>query len=222
MIVLGLDPSLTNYGWAVHDDSHPIGSTSRCSRRGRFQTPADMTFVDRYIAQRESLRALIREVKPDFVGIEFPIMDAMFSEGMYGLFLYSCEALKTERCDVVFWSPLQVKAHARESLVRPKGWVMDKKDMVDASVKDAGGSKWNHNEADAYLVARLSARFWRLNSSELLEGGLSTVEAKYFTEVKKFMRGKNAGKEVQRGVIYREDERFFLWSQQAQQDEQNG
>ena len=82
MIVLGLDPSLTNYGWAVHDDSHPIGSTSRCSRRGRFQTPADMTFVDRYIAQRESLRALIREVKPDRVGIEFPVFDNLFSEGM--------------------------------------------------------------------------------------------------------------------------------------------
>lgn len=105
MIVLGLDPSLTNYGWAVHDDSHPIGNPSRCSRRGRFQTPADMTFVDRYIAQRESLRALIREVKPDRVGIEFPVFDNLFSEGMYGLFLYSCEALKSERCDVVFWSP---------------------------------------------------------------------------------------------------------------------
>jgi hypothetical protein len=49
---------------------------------------------------------------------------------------------------------------------------------------------------------------------------MTAVETKYFTEVKKFIRGKNAGKEVQRGVIYREDERFFLWSQQ--QDEQNG
>ena len=222
MKVLGFDPSLTNFGWAIHDDSEPIGSASRCVSRGRIQTPSSMEFVERYITIRENLRSLINEHQVRLVGIEYPIMDAMFSEGMYGLFLYSCEALKTERCDVVFWSPLQVKAHARESLARPKGWVMDKKDMVDASVKDAGGSKWNHNEADAYLVARLSARFWRLNSLELLEGGLSTVEAKYFTEVKKFMRGKNAGKEVQRGVIYREDERFFLWSQQAQQDEQNG
>jgi len=181
-----------------------------------------MEFVDRYITIRESLRALINAHQVRLVGIEYPIIDAMFSEGMYGLFLYSCEALKSERCDVVFWSPLQVKAHARESLARPKGWVMDKKDMVDAAMHDASGSKWNHNEADAYLVARLSARFWHLISSELLEGGMTAVETKYFTEVKKFIRGKNAGKEVQRGVIYREDERFFLWSQQAQQDEQNG
>ena len=212
MICLGLDPSLTNYGWAVHDDGHPVGTTARCQARGRFQTPADMTFVDRYIAQRESLRALIKQHKPDRVGVEYPVLGSSYSEGMWGLFLYSCEALKTEGCDVVFWSPLQVKAHARESLARPKGWVMDKKDMIDAAVKDAGGSKWNHNEADAYLVARLSARFWRLYQDDPIEGGLTPVESKYFTEVKQFIRGKYAGQEKKTGVIYREDERFFLWS----------
>lgn len=213
MICLGLDPSLTNFGWAVHDDGPSVGQRERCARRGRFQTSADTTFVDRYTAQRESLRNLIREVRPDRVGIEFPVFSSMYSEGMYGLFLYSCEALKTEGCDVVFWSPLQVKAHARESLGRPNGWVMDKKDMVDAAMKDAGGSKWNHNEADAYLVARLSARFWHAYQEDVPEAAMTPVEAKYFTEVKKFARGKHAGQEKKTGVLYREDERFFMWSQ---------
>ena len=222
MICLGLDPSLTNFGWAVHDDSHPIGSAARCPSRGRFQTPADMTFVDRYIAQRESLRALIRSVKPDRVGIEFPVFDNLFSEGMYGLFLYSCEALKAEGCDVVFWSPLQVKAHARESIGRPKGWPMDKQDMVEAAKVDAGGAKWNHNEADAYLIGKLSARFWSFHDQALPEGGLTDVEKKYFTDVHKYIRGKNAGKEVKRGVIYREDERFFLWSKEVNDVESSG
>ena len=121
MRVLGLDPSLTNYGWALHDTDAPVGDLSRCLGRGRFRTPVKMEFIDRYISQRESLRELVRRLNPDKVGIEFPIFDDLWSEGMYGLFLYSCEALKLEGSDVVFWTPLQVKAHAREFLGRPPG-----------------------------------------------------------------------------------------------------
>lgn len=212
MTVLGLDPSLTNFGWALHDTEAPVGNTGRCLSRGRFQTPASMGFIVRYMTQRDRLAALIREHKPDKVGIEFPVFDNLFSEGMYGLFLYSCEALRTEGCDVVFWSPLQVKAHARETLDRPKSWVMDKADMVEAAKTDAGGSKWNHNEADAYLVARLAGRFWHLHGALLTEDALTSTERKYFTEIKRFVRGKKAGQAEHRGVIYREDDRFFMWS----------
>jgi Holliday junction resolvasome RuvABC endonuclease subunit len=212
MKVLGIDPSLTNFGWAMHDTKAPVGTPDRCLSRGRFQTPASMEFVVRYMTQRDRLAALVREHKPDKVGIEFPIMDAMFSEGMYGLFLYSCEALRSEGCDVVFWSPLQVKAHARETLGRPKSWVMDKMDMVEAAKHDAGGKTWNHNEADAYLVARLAGRFWNLHAGTITEDTLTPTERKYFTEIKQFVRGRKAGQEERRGVIYREDDRFFMWS----------
>jgi hypothetical protein len=41
-----------------------------------------MEFVERYISQRESLRSLIQRVKPDKVGIEFPVFDQMYSEGI--------------------------------------------------------------------------------------------------------------------------------------------
>ena len=218
MLVLGLDPSLTNYGWAVHD-TLAVG-LDRCPSRGRFQTPAKMLFIDRYVYMREHLRAKVREVKPDKIGIEFPIFNDMWSEGMYGLFLYSCEALHIEKQDVVFWSPMQAKAHARESLDRPPKWKMGKMDMVDAAKADAGGKgRWNHNEADAYLVGRLGARFWSLQTGEITEEDLSKVEQKYFLEVKTWIRGKKAGKTQHRGVMYREDERFFLWSQK---DTNNG
>lgn len=215
MRVLGIDPSLTAYGWAIHDTDAPVGSTDRCLARGRFSTPAKTEFVDRYVMMRESLKSLIHRERPDFVGIEHPVFSALFSEGMYGLFLYSCEALKSSGCDVVFWSPLQVKAHARESLGRPAKWVMDKVDMVEASKHDAGPGRWNHNEADAYLVARLSGRFWKLYGEAITPDDLTPVERKYFTEIHKFVRGKRAGREVRKGVMYREDERFFLWSQDA-------
>jgi Holliday junction resolvasome RuvABC endonuclease subunit len=222
MRILGVDPSLTNYGWAIHDDSYPVGSPDRCEVRGRFKTPSKMEFVVRYMTMRDSLRDLIREYKPDRVGIEYPVFNNLYSEGMYGLFLYTCEALRSEHMDVVFWSPLQAKAHARDSIDRPKGWKMDKADMVEAAKKDVGGGRnWNHNEADAYLVAVLSGRFWKFFDGALQEGGLTPTEFRYFTAVHTFKKGKRAGKTIKKGVIHREDERFFRWSQLRDQGETN-
>lgn len=213
MIVLGLDPSLTNFGWAVHDTSHPVGDAKRCVRRGRFQTSSRTLFIDRYMDMRERLRALLREAQPDKVGIEYPVFNDLWSEGMYGLFLYSCEALKTENMDVVFWSPMQVKAFARDIIPRPKGWKMMKADMVEAAKVDSGKGVWNHNEADAYHVARLAARFWLFHDGQIGEDDLTETETRYFTQIKTFVRGKKAGRVEHRGMVYREGDRFFLWSQ---------
>lgn len=212
MVVLGLDPSLTNFGWAYHDTE--ATGKARCIERGRFQTPANMEFVDRYVFLRERLRQLLRRRPPDRVSLESSVFGELWSEGMYGLFLYTCEALKLERQDVVLWTPPQVKSHAREHLGRPAGWKMMKPDMVEAARTDTGGKgRWNHNEADAYLIAVLGARFWNLWDGRLTEADLTDVEKRYFTEVKTYQRGKHAGKTVHKGVMYREDDRFFQWSQ---------
>jgi hypothetical protein len=214
--VLGLDPSLTQYGWALHDTTAPVGDRSRCIARGRFQTSAKALFIHRYKSQRESLRKLVQDLRPDRVGIEFPVFDNLWSEGMYGLFLYSIEALEEERQDVVFWSPLQVKAHAREANNLPAGWKMDKIDMVNAAKADAGPGRWNHNEADAYLVAVLAGRFWDLLEGNITEADLTPVEAQYLTRTHTYVRGKKAGKTVKTGMIYREQDRFFPWGSQEE------
>ena len=211
MKVLGLDPSLTNYGWAVLDTAAPSGHRDRCVSRGRFRTKSSVEFVERYCFFRTSLQDLLDEHKPDRVGIEFPVFDSMFSSGMYGLFLYSCEALKSRGMDTVFWSPPQVKAHARDSIVRPPKWPMDKADMVEAAQKDCA-ARMNHNEADAYLIAVLSARFWGFFDGKIPEGDLTKTENRYFNRVHTYVRGKKAGKTVKRGVVHRENDRFFLWS----------
>lgn len=211
MLVLGLDPSLTNFGWALHDTQ--AEPKFRCVRRGRFQTSAKDLYISRYMEMRERLQALIQETNPDKMGIEFPVFDNLYSEGMYGLFLFVSEAIHAEKKDVVFWSPLQAKAHAREFLGRPKNWTMMKPDMVEAAKVDtASTATWNHNEADAYLIAKLSGRFWQFMAGEIGRENLTDVERKYFTEVQTFQRGKRAGETVMKGVSYRENERFFLWS----------
>ena len=86
MYILGLDPSLTNFGWAIYDGTTLVDS-------GRFQTSSKMQFVDRYIFMRESLRECIQNHKIDYVGIEYPVFNNLWSEGMYGLFLY-CFSIK--------------------------------------------------------------------------------------------------------------------------------
>jgi len=212
MLVLGIDPSLTNCGWALHDTEAPVGSPLRCIDRGRFKTSSKMEFIDRYVFLRGSLSKLLKDHSPDKVGQEFPIFGAMYSEGAYGLFLYVCEALKAAKQDVVFWTPLQIKAHARDSIDRPPKWYMDKPDMVEAAKTDTGGGQWDHNEADAYLCAVLSGRFWKLYEGQIQESDLTPTEAKYFTQVHQYARGPKAGKVKKTGVLHREDDRFFRWS----------
>ncbi len=212
MRVLGLDPSLTNFGWAVHNDS--VDGPIRCEARGRFKTSSKTLFVDRYVDLRERLFDLVVETAPDRVGIEYPVFNDLWSEGMYGLFLYSCEALKSSGADVVFFSPGQIKSVSADLLDRPKGWKMGKADMVDAAKADTGGKgRWNHNEADAYLCARHAARFWRVYSGRLSVDALSDKEQRQFNRIHTYQRGKKAGKTVKTGILHRADERFFLWSE---------
>lgn len=218
MKVLGLDPSLTNFGWAIHDTEG--SATSLCPERGRFKTSSKQLFIDRYVDMRTSVKDLVSRTGVSRVGVEYPVFNDLWSEGMYGLFLFTCEALRESKVDLVFFSPNQVKAHARLALNRPKVdgnlWKMGKQDMVEAARSVTGGSgRWNHNEADAYWVARSASRFWQLVDGVISLDDLTPVEKAQFGLIKTFERGKKAGKTVKSGIMYREDERFFRWSQEV-------
>jgi Holliday junction resolvasome RuvABC endonuclease subunit len=221
MRILGFDPSLTQFGWALHDTE--AQGADRCVARGRFQTSSKTLYVDRYTDLRERVRALIRETQPDHMGIEYPVFKELYSEGMYGLFLFVSEAIRVECQDVVFFTPMQVKAHARLALGRPSDWKMEKPDMVLAAKKDADiRANLNHNEADAYWVSVVAGRFWSFHDGLLKYEDLTPPEQQQFAKVKTYTRGKRAGKTIQSGIMYREDERFFRWSEAVQDTEQTG
>ncbi len=214
-MILGLDPSLRNFGWTLISDEGEFMS------KGTMKTDAQMMFLDRYIYLREGLRDLLQTLKSDHpnevlrVGIESPIFNDLFSEGMYGLFLYSNEALMSERVDTVYLSPNQVKAHAHAFLNRPKGWKMSKSDMVEATKKATegqGAKRWNNHQADAYWVGKSALRFWLLVEGKISEGDLSDLEKKHFTSLERYVRGKKAGKVKRKGLTHKEDDRFFRWS----------
>lgn len=42
---------------------------------------------------------------------------------------------------------------------------------------------------------------------------LSPIEAKQFTEIYTYQRGAKAGTSVSKGIMFKEDYRFFRWSQ---------
>lgn len=219
MHILGMDPSLTNFGWCLHDDSIAVGAPGRLVESGRFQTSAKTLFIDRYIEQRQSVRDLITRLTATYgqirVGVESPVFHELYSEGLYGLYLYNCEALRDSKVDVVFFSPGQLKAHAHYALERPKGWKMMKPDMVEATKRDAGLKKvLNHNEADAYWAAVAAGRFWSLMDGVLTKEDLTPVETRQFTEIYTYQRGAKAGKTVNKGIMFKEDQRFFLWSKE--------
>jgi Holliday junction resolvasome RuvABC endonuclease subunit len=209
MITLGLDPSLRAFGWTLIDDNAIVLD------KGTLGTDSDMIFIDRYITLRDQVRGIIQNVKSQYpnekitMGVESPYFNDLFSEGMYGLFLYVNEAIKLELMDVVFLSPLQVKAHAHLFMGRPKGWKMQKTDMIDACKKaDPTVKKLNHHQADAYWVARTSQRFWKFVNQDIAVLDLNDVEKNQFAKLDLNKMGQVKSK----GIMYKEDDRWFRWS----------
>jgi len=219
MIVLGLDPSLTNFGWAIHDTQ--AKGKGRCLDRGRFRTKKkDFKYeVARYIFLRESLRELIAShPEVEAMGIEQPVMNESYSEGMYALFMGSQEAILDERKDLSLWLPPQVKRFAKDKSNLPSDWKMGKQDMVKVASEDTGGGRWDHNEADAYHVACLAGRWWEFYNEVITEDDLTPYEKKTFTHKRRITKGKRAGQMEIKGIIHRENDRFFLWSSEPDEE----
>lgn len=146
------------------------------------------------------------------VGVESPPFGELWSEGLYGLFLYVNEALYVARKDVVFFDPVTLKSLTKLDPKVVKGR-MTKADMVAAAKADTGiKGRFNHNEADAYHLARFSARFWDFLYERITEDDLTPSELHTFARTHTYVRGKKAGQTERKGTVYRENDRFFLYS----------
>jgi len=211
MITLGLDPSLRGFGWCVHDSD--AEGRDRVIAKGRWKTTSKQIFVERYIELRAHVGRTLDEYPGiQAVGVESPSYGELFSSGLYGLFLVVNEAIYVRRKDVVYFDPLTVKMLAKEDPTIRKG-KMFKSDMVDAAKADAGGGRWNADEADAYLIARFAARFWELLEGKISEDDLTPSEHQAFVKIHTFTRGVKKGLTVKLGAAYKENQRFFRFSQ---------
>jgi len=211
VITLGLDPSLTGFGWCVHRSD--VAGPERVVAKGVWSTPAKgRVFVWRYMFMRESVGQLIdRFPEIEGVGVESPPFGELWSEGLYGLFLYVTEAVFSRRRDVVFFDPLTVKLQAKMDPKVRRG-TMDKRDMIEAAKADTQVKRWNHNEADAFVIARSAARFWEYLRGSLSHEELTPSEKQSFARMRIIQQGPRAGEVERKGLVFREDERFFRFS----------
>ncbi len=210
MITLGLDPSLSGFGWCVHDSSK-LGP-ERIVQSGVISTSPKTIWVKRNTDLRDDVaRILDRYLIIEAVGVESPYSGDFWSERAYGLFLMINEAIFSRRKDVVFFDPSTLKMLAKGDPSARRG-KMSKGDMVDAA-KAETGKRLNHNAADAYHIARSAARFWMLFHEQITEEDLLPAELHAFTRIHTFVRGKRAGQTERVGAIFKEDQRFFRFSQ---------
>lgn len=202
---------MTGFGWCIHDSE--ADGPGRVVQRGRWATPAKMIFVRRYMEFREWVGHKLHEhPEIEAVGVESPVYGEQWSPGLYALFVYVNEVVYKHRKDVVYFDPGTVKMLAKLDPKVRKG-KMFKTDMVNAAKADTGiKGRFNHNEADAYHVARFAARFFLRLRDRITDADLTPSEQHSFSKIHKFTKGKRAGLEIFSGAIFKENARFFLFS----------
>jgi hypothetical protein len=207
MIVLGCDPSLTDFGWIVIDtekegSDHIVGE-------GRIRTDSDTLEIERYLKHRREIGEIVEEYDIDYAGIEKPPPNSSWSAGLYPIWMYAFEHFYHQRIPFVILMPPGLKAFAREVL--DDSGKMSKQDMKDAATKLMGGEypgkgKLNHNVADAYLEAHYAGRFKKLIEGEIEEDDLTEKEKYKFTRT---VTKRKTGRVQKKGILYKEGEKHY-------------
>lgn len=207
MPTLGLDPSMTGFGYCIVDSDQT--GPDRVVVRGRWKTNPTELWISRYCTLRAEVEQLL-SLYPSIhdVGVESPPFGAGWSEGLYALFSFVNEAIWKAKRNVVWFDPITVKMLAKQDPKSHDG-KMFKSDMKKAAQRDTGIQKWNADEADAYHIGFGADRFWRFLRGELKESDLTISERHAFTRVEHPTKGKDKGKELRKGLIYKEDKRFY-------------
>jgi Holliday junction resolvasome RuvABC endonuclease subunit len=210
--VLGLDPSLTAYGWAVHDDA-ATGQKRRVASGHEGTLPSTVPVV-RFMHFRALVSDLLRRYNVELVGLESPAYQAgPFQRIHFGLMMFSLEAVFEKRLDLVLFDPATLKMLAKGDPAKHKG-AMSKMDMqrrVQLDTMAAGVI--DNNEADAYLVGKYAARFKSLRDGTIEPSQLEPSERLVFIE--RTRRVKTMAGVVRKRVAhaFRENSRFFSFSQ---------
>lgn len=220
MITLGIDPSLTGFGWVVFNSS--VIGPERVIARGVVSTNAKELFLSRYGTFRAVVVALLDKYPEiEAVGLESPPFGENFSEGLYALFVYINEACYIARKDIAHFDPTTIKMLVRMDPSVRRGTI-DKSDVIEAVKAETGIKIWNHNAADAYIIARSAARFFELYTGAIVEDELTPSEFRAYCRLHEFVRGAKAGKTVKSGMVFKEGKRFYRFSQipQTPEDEE--
>ena len=210
MRVLGLDPSLSAYGWAIHDDEQ-VG-TKRRVISGHEGTLPNTVPVCRFMHFRALVASLLNRYDVDLVGIESPAYQAgPFQRIHFGLMMYSSESVFEKRLDFVLYDPSTLKMLAKGD--PKKHGIMSKLDMQRrVQIDTIDPVSIDNNEADAYLVAKYAARFMRLKRGDIKPTDLEASERSVFLERSRRVKTMKGVVTKRVAHVFRENSRYFQFS----------
>lgn len=209
-LILGVDPSLTSTGWAVFDSKK-----MSCEEWGTIKTTPKEVVVFRFLRIKHNLSKVIEKYNIRYAGCEAPVFGGYETGTAYALYISLLEVLSSKKIDVVFLAPRQIQKIVKLEGYSTAGKVF-KSDSVEAAkdfLKDIIPSRATGDKADAFHAARIGSRFWDFFNEQLGEEGLTPTEKEMFTKKHTFVRGKNKGLTEKKGLIYRENDLFFRFSQ---------
>lgn len=206
MKYIGLDPSLAGFGYSVitHTINEEGQEVNQPLDHGVWKTPSSMLYVKRYMTLAAHMDRLVADHPDAVIGMEIPPPQASWFGGLYALHVKLMEIALVHRRFTVLWSPSTVKS-VSQGFLGYKG-TLSKHEMVKTAAKIFGnyeGKKtYNHNAADALIVAYTTARFNAYRLNLLPASSLSIYETHSFI---KNARGV-------KGHITKEDEYFFSFN----------
>ena len=202
---LGIDPSLTGFGYCVYDSDSPKNSKIVIS--GHKGTSPDDVPVVRFTEIRSLVRNLLNRFSVQVVGIESPAFNAgPFASVHHCLMMYTIEAVYEKKIDLVLFDPNTVKYLTGDKDFNKD----DMKKFVKLDTMRPGDIQ--SDEADAYCIARHASRFHSLLNGILKPDELSDNELSTYISRKKSKKTMVKKKQSFNGHIFRENERFFRFS----------
>jgi Holliday junction resolvasome RuvABC endonuclease subunit len=203
--VLGIDPSLTNLGYVVLEDGKVL-------EKGRFQTGTeDGLNLQRYAIQAARLSDLITKYEINHLATEAPFFQSFNTEVLFALQSILHLTYWHLGLRVVIIAPFTVKSFACPDMSPTK--VM-KRDMVNAARKQLGmrdTQRFANDEADALFIGLIGYRWWSFYEGYLKESDLNSQEKELFLKQHTYSRGKKKGIVEKKGLMFRENELFFLY-----------
>ena len=206
MKALGLDPSLLSYGWAIYDST--LKGKRKLIASGHEGTLKSVVPVARYIHFRSLVADLLRRHRVDLVGLESPAYGGgEYSERHFGLMMFSLEAIFEKRKDCVLFDPATVK------FLTGKGSA-DKQDIQRfVQLDQMNPDPMQSDEADAYCVAKFTARFMELRNRIIQPNDLTDNEKQVFLKRRRKVQSLLGAKVTKKtAMIFRENNRYFQFS----------
>jgi Holliday junction resolvasome RuvABC endonuclease subunit len=218
MAILGIDPSLTHFGWVVMDE-HETGKDSMISM-GTFKTSTeDGLIVQRLITQREKAKKLIQDYNIQFVSTEAPYYQDTSTEVLFALNQYLHEVFLNMKCFVLYLPPMRLKKLSLPGL-NPLDATKHHSVHQAKTELDLHGKRLSEHVADAYHAAKIGSTFYKwFILKELKDNDLTNDERETFCGKYTYKRGIKKGITDYIGIIYKENNQFFDYRKQERNTE---